>query len=241
MSAAPPASVRVRVLPPNTLFQSHDLGQLAKFCLVGAAGLAANLAVYGLLVHGGVMPFAAAAVAFVVAVSQNYLLNRYWTFRNQRAGFASQGARFLVVSLAALGLNVGLLSLLLSAALSKLPAQALAVVLVTPVNFLGNKLWSFTRTSALQPEVARRPLALSPSWLRAVSGLALIGVLVFACLQFESSLALFDELLAALFLALTDVITLAVADHVLTFRDDRFPGQCEYRTPVEVRRMAAAG
>jgi hypothetical protein len=33
-----------------------------------------------------------------------------------------------------------------------------------------------------------------------------------------------------------DVVALAVADHVLTFRDDRFPGQCEYRTPVEVRR-----
>jgi hypothetical protein len=33
-----------------------------------------------------------------------------------------------------------------------------------------------------------------------------------------------------------DVVALAVADDVLTFRDDRFPGQCEYRTPVEVRR-----
>ena len=33
-----------------------------------------------------------------------------------------------------------------------------------------------------------------------------------------------------------EVVALAVANHVLSFRDDRFPGRCEYRTPVEVGR-----
>jgi putative flippase GtrA len=27
----------------------------------------------------------------------------------------------------------------------KVPAQAIAIVLVTPLNFVGNKLWSFRR------------------------------------------------------------------------------------------------
>jgi putative flippase GtrA len=30
-----------------------------------------------------------------------------------------------------------------SAGLDKIPAQATAIVLVTPLNFVGNKLWSF--------------------------------------------------------------------------------------------------
>jgi len=37
------------------------------------------------------------------------------------------------------------LAALVSAGLGKIVAQAVAVVLVTPLNFLGNKLWSFRR------------------------------------------------------------------------------------------------
>jgi putative flippase GtrA len=31
------------------------------------------------------------------------------------------------------------------ASVPKLPAQAIAIVAVTPLNFVGNKLWSFAR------------------------------------------------------------------------------------------------
>ena len=56
-----------------------------------------------------------------------------------------QGARFLAVSLAALGANLAILALLVAVGLPKVPAQAVAIVLVTPLSFLGNKLWSFRR------------------------------------------------------------------------------------------------
>jgi hypothetical protein len=35
--------------------------------------------------------------------------------------------------------------LLVEAGLGKIPAQAVAIVVVTPVNFVGNKLWSFRK------------------------------------------------------------------------------------------------
>jgi putative flippase GtrA len=38
-----------------------------------------------------------------------------------------------------------LLTLFVEAGLGKIVSQAIAVVLVTPLNFLGNKLWSFRR------------------------------------------------------------------------------------------------
>jgi putative flippase GtrA len=39
--------------------------------------------------------------------------------------------------------NLALLSGLIAAGMDKVLAQAIAVVLVTPLNFIGNKLWSF--------------------------------------------------------------------------------------------------
>jgi len=119
--------------------------QLAKFCVVGAIGYAINLAVYDAILRTGVHYLVAATCSFLVAVTNNYVLNRAWTFRDRRRGVASQGARFFAVSLASLGANLLVLHLLISLGSGKLVGQAIAIVLVTPLNFVGNKLWSFRR------------------------------------------------------------------------------------------------
>ncbi|HZD87881.1 MAG TPA: GtrA family protein [Gaiellaceae bacterium] len=118
--------------------------QLGKFCVVGTVGYGINLAVYDAVLRQGVHYLGAATCSFLVAVTSNYVLNRLWTFRAQRGGVAVQGARFFVVSLASLGANLAVLHLLVSyGTLGKLPAQAIAIIVVTPLNFIGNKLWSF--------------------------------------------------------------------------------------------------
>jgi dolichol-phosphate mannosyltransferase len=118
--------------------------QLVKFCLVGASGYAVNLWVFSFLVLVvGVHYIPAAVCSFLVAVTNNYTWNRLWTFRDQRGGVAYQGVRFLVVSTIALGANLLVLHALVRIGLSEVMAQAIAIVLVTPVNFVGNKLWSF--------------------------------------------------------------------------------------------------
>jgi putative flippase GtrA len=123
--------------------------QLAKFCTVGASGYVVNLTVYAVLLRLlGVHYLAAAVCSFLVAVTNNYTWNRLWTFRGQRGHVAYQGLRFLVVSVVALGLNILFLRVLVAAGLDKIPAQALAIILVTPINFVGNKLWSFSPKTA---------------------------------------------------------------------------------------------
>jgi len=120
--------------------------QLAKFSVVGLSGYLVNLAVYGLLLRGaGLHYLAAGACSFVVAAANNYYWNRHWTFRRQRGDVYGQGIRFLIVSLVALGANLVILHLLITAGLGKFPAQAIAILLVMPLNFIGNKLWSFRR------------------------------------------------------------------------------------------------
>jgi len=119
--------------------------QLVRFGVVGAVGFIVNLGVYTVFVHPiGVDYHVAAVAAWTVAVFNNFVLNRHWTFeaRDGRASF--QAARFVVVSLVAFGVSLLLLTVLVeSGGLAKVPAQALAVGASTPLNFLGNKLWSF--------------------------------------------------------------------------------------------------
>jgi putative flippase GtrA len=118
--------------------------QLVKFCVVGATGYAVNLLVFSILVVGlGIHYIPAAICSFLVAVTNNYTWNRVWTFRAQRGHVAYQGMRFLVVSTVALGANLVVLEALVRGGLTEVVAQAIAIVLVTPVNFVGNKLWSF--------------------------------------------------------------------------------------------------
>jgi putative flippase GtrA len=116
--------------------------QLAKFGVVGVSGFAINLLVYRALL--GIGAHGAAAVSFVVSAASNYWWNRHWTFAGQKGSFALQGMRFYVVSLAAFGVNQLWLAVFLDwLHWGKLVSEAVAIVLVTPLNFLGNKLWSF--------------------------------------------------------------------------------------------------
>ena len=118
--------------------------QLVKFSVVGASGYVVNLAVYtALLERAGLHYMPAAVGSFLVAVTNNYAWNRLWTFRGQRGHVVFQGLRFLVVSTIALGANLLVLHLLVQAGLGEVVSQALAIMIVTPVNFVGNKLWSF--------------------------------------------------------------------------------------------------
>jgi putative flippase GtrA len=135
--------VSVRERAEAALRARHNWEQLGKFCAVGAVGYVVNLAVYASLLHAGLHYLLAATCSFLVAVASNYTLNRHWTFRDRRAGVAAQGMRFFVVSLASLGANLVVLHVLITLGLGKLAGQAVAIVLVTPLNFVGNKLWSF--------------------------------------------------------------------------------------------------
>jgi putative flippase GtrA len=119
--------------------------QLAQFCAVGAVGYLINLGVYALLLGAGLHYLLAATLSFLVAVANNYWFNRHWTFRERRAGVAAQGMRFFLISLASLGGNLLVLQVLIRLGLGKFVGQAIAIVLVTPLNFVGNKLWSFRR------------------------------------------------------------------------------------------------
>jgi putative flippase GtrA len=119
--------------------------QLVRFGLVGGVGFVVNVAVYTLFVHGAGLDYRAANVAaWLVAVINNFVLNRHWTFDASGGRAHHQAARFLLVSLVAEAFSLVLLTVFVQGAgIAKVPAQAMAVAASMPLNFLGNKLWSF--------------------------------------------------------------------------------------------------
>jgi dolichol-phosphate mannosyltransferase len=128
------------------LRKPHNWLQLLKFCAVGGSGYAVNLTVFAVCTHVLDLGYLlAATIAFVVAVTNNFWWNRHWTFRARsgRAGF--QATRFFVVSVAAFLFATALLALLVDVVgVAKVAAQAISIVAATPLNFLGNKMWSFS-------------------------------------------------------------------------------------------------
>jgi len=141
LSPRPRMHIRVR----DGMRSTHNWIQLFKFAVVGGTGTVLNLAVFTLLAVGlDVHHLVAATIAFLVAVTNNFWLNRHWTFgaKDGHAGF--QAARFFTVSVFAFAIQLGVLELLVSGlGTPKVAAQAVSLVVATPFNFLGNKMWSF--------------------------------------------------------------------------------------------------
>ena len=82
-------------------------------------------------------------IRFCVAWTSNFVFNKFWTFQRHGLSAMQQGARYLAVSLVALGINLIVLELLVRAGMPEVPAQAIAIAVVMPVNFLLNRRWSF--------------------------------------------------------------------------------------------------
>ena len=145
-AAQPPAAGSLAALVREVRRGSH-WAQSMRFGAVGASGYFVNLAVYWLALNAKVEYRAAAVAAFAIALVNNFAWNRLWTFRDSPGPVGGQAFRFVVVSTASFLLALALLSVLVrDTGAPKLLAQAAAIVAVTPVSFLANKLWSF-RTS----------------------------------------------------------------------------------------------
>lgn len=123
----------------------HNWLQLVRFAAVGASGYVVNLVVFAVCVHLlGIDYRVASPIAFVVSVTNNFWLNRHWTFSAKEDHPLLQALRFFAVSLVAYAFSyVMLLALVSDAGLPKVVAQAIAIAASTPLSFLGQKLWSF--------------------------------------------------------------------------------------------------
>jgi putative flippase GtrA len=144
---------RVPSLPALLHGGTPVLIQFIKFGIVGISNTLLTFAVYTLLLKGfGVWYLAASAIGFAVGTINSFLLNRRWTFRGH-VGDALTPVRWTIVQCSGLGINLGLLYVLVhNAGIDKLVAQAFATAVVTVTTFFANRAWTF-RTHTPLPVV----------------------------------------------------------------------------------------
>ena len=118
--------------------------QFVKFGTVGVSNTLLTFAVYTVLLKGfGVWYLAASAIGFLTGAVNGFLWNRRWTFK-EHVGDALTPVRWFIVQGCGLGLNIGILYLLVNdAGIDKLVSQACATAVVTVLTFLANRAWTF--------------------------------------------------------------------------------------------------
>lgn len=120
------------------------LGEFVRFGLVGVLNTAIDLGSFSLLYRlAGLEPLLANGIAFLIAVSNSYWLNRRWTFRQQHEvrGFAAY-SRYVLLNIG--GLIIGTLAIvLLSRFMIPELAKVIASLLTLIWNFASSKYFIF--------------------------------------------------------------------------------------------------
>jgi dolichol-phosphate mannosyltransferase len=118
--------------------------QAVRFVVVGAASYVLNLTLYSLALVAGLHYLTAATVAFCIGFVFNFVTNRLWTFDAGGGSAGGQLVRFSCVAAVMVALDLLLLRLVVGElGAPKILAQAIIILFLAPLSFLGNRLWAF--------------------------------------------------------------------------------------------------
>ena len=116
-----------------------------KFGLVGLSGVVVDFFVTWLCKEKlGINKYVANAIGFSLAVINNFLLNRYWTFEDTMQPAAEQFLKFALIALVGLAINSFLLFVILKfIKINFYVTKLLVIGLVFFWNFFMNYLFTF--------------------------------------------------------------------------------------------------
>lgn len=118
---------------------------LIKYATVGIIGTAIDIgSLYLFVEYAGLPVIPASVLSFLLAVVNNFVLNKAWTFQNKSKNYRKLFIKFLIVSIVGLLLTVSCMHLLVNVAnIWYIFAKAITSLIVLSWNFLGNKFWTF--------------------------------------------------------------------------------------------------
>ena len=140
--------------------------QFVKFAITGTIGASVDFGIYNVLTRGfgwdkillvfGYEIIAANLVSVFLAISSNFLLNKYWTFRNTNEAVVRQWSGYFALNAFTFLLNqiitsfftfhVALINTIFGSQKDN-AAKVLAIGFILFINFLGSKFIVFRRTS----------------------------------------------------------------------------------------------
>lgn len=116
-----------------------------KYALVGILGTAIDIgSLYLFVEYVHIEVIQASILSFLLAVINNFILNKAWTFQNKSKNYRKLFIKFLIVSLVGLLITISCMHLFVNIAhIWYIFAKALTSIIVLSWNFLGNKFWTF--------------------------------------------------------------------------------------------------
>jgi dolichol-phosphate mannosyltransferase len=129
-------------------YEKNVIKEFFKFAIVGGLGTLVNIAILYLLTEkAGVYYMFSAIFSFIIAMTSNFILNKVWTFKeNIKLNAGKKYLQFGLVSVSALLVNLLFLYLFTEIfGIYYIISQILAIGLALIINFLGNKIWTFSR------------------------------------------------------------------------------------------------
>jgi len=127
----------------RSLFSRYK--QFIKYCIVGLTGAFVDIGSLYVFVDKIKIPLlVATTMSFILAVINNFFLNKFWTFNEKSKKYGNQMLKFFIVS--CVGLLITNLLMFLQVELLDLWyifAKIITVLIVLVWNFLGNKYWTF--------------------------------------------------------------------------------------------------
>lgn len=145
--------------------RSREVGRFLRFAVVGVIGAIIDFGVFNLLFNNftffrdnGVW---ASVISFIVAVSSNFLWNRYWTYPDSRTkSVRRQSVQFLLVSIVGLLIRYLFFNTVEAYLFRVIPdnfrigqfdetflshniALAILILIVMIWNFLANRFWTY--------------------------------------------------------------------------------------------------
>lgn len=121
--------------------------KILKFASVGALGSVTNITIFSTLTFLSINYNIASVIAFLVAVTQNYTLNKKWTFKEHNAKTKKKFIKYFILNFSSFSINLLVLNIIIlnfgEELSTKIAAQVLGIAVAMGINFLGSYLVIF--------------------------------------------------------------------------------------------------
>jgi len=141
------------------------ISKILKFSSVGALGSITNISIFSLLIFLDIHYNFASIIAFMFAVTQNYLLNKHWTFKDHNTKTKRKFIKYFILNLSSFFINLAVLNLFVlnfdaeyitylleyfsldlnTSNIMKIFGQILGIAVAMGFNFLGSYLVIFAK------------------------------------------------------------------------------------------------
>jgi len=131
------------------------INKILKFGSVGALGSISNIAIFSILIYIDVNYNIASIIAFIFAVTQNYTLNKQWTFKDHNTKTKQKFVKYFILNFSSFFINLTVLNLVVmnldDGYMTKIIGQILGISAAMGFNFIGSYLVIFAKSKDEEP------------------------------------------------------------------------------------------